>query len=113
MAHRACIWNRAAVWGLVTNAAVSILGGILAAAAGVGWFRDVLPFEAHEMVTVTGGGTGRHNKQTWSRTDRGCAGIAQGVLASGNLSGFSRGQGRSGRERGDGGHGDALRRAKP
>jgi hypothetical protein len=39
--------------GLVTNAAVSILGGILAAAAGVGWFRDVLPFEAHEMVTVT------------------------------------------------------------
>ena len=39
--------------GLVTNAAVSILGGILAAAAAVGWFRDVLPFEAHEMVTVT------------------------------------------------------------
>ena len=39
--------------GLVTNAAVSILGGILAAAAGVGWFRDVLLFEAHEMVTVT------------------------------------------------------------
>jgi hypothetical protein len=39
--------------GLVTNAAVSILGGILAAAGAVGWFRDVLPFEAHEMVTVT------------------------------------------------------------
>ena len=39
--------------GLVTNAAVSILGGILAVAAAVGWFRDVLPFEAHEMVTVT------------------------------------------------------------
>jgi hypothetical protein len=39
--------------GLVTNAAVGILGGILAAAAAVGWFRDVLPFEAHEMVTVT------------------------------------------------------------
>jgi hypothetical protein len=38
--------------GLVTNAAVSILGGILAAAGAVGWFRDVLPFEAHEMVTV-------------------------------------------------------------
>jgi hypothetical protein len=39
--------------GLVTNAAVSIFGGILAAAGAVGWFRDVLPFEAHEMVTVT------------------------------------------------------------
>ena len=39
--------------GLVTNAAVGILGGILAAAAAVGWFRDVLPFEAHETVTVT------------------------------------------------------------
>jgi len=39
--------------GLVTNAAVSIFGGILAAAGAVGWFRDVLPLEAHEMVTVT------------------------------------------------------------
>jgi hypothetical protein len=38
--------------GLITNAAVSIFGGILAAAGAVGWFRDVLPFEAHEMVTV-------------------------------------------------------------
>jgi hypothetical protein len=38
--------------GLVTSAAVSIFGGILAAAGAVGWFRDVLPFEAHEMVTV-------------------------------------------------------------
>ena len=38
--------------GLVTNAAVSILGGILAATGAVGWFRDVLPFEAHEMMTV-------------------------------------------------------------
>jgi hypothetical protein len=39
--------------GLVTSAAVSILGGILAAAGAVGWFRDILPFEAHEIVTVT------------------------------------------------------------
>ena len=39
--------------GLVTSAAVGIFGGILAAAGAVGWFRDVLPFEAHEMVTVT------------------------------------------------------------
>jgi hypothetical protein len=39
--------------GLVTNAAVSIFGGILAAAGAVGWFRDVLPFEAHEIKTVT------------------------------------------------------------
>jgi hypothetical protein len=41
--------------GLVTNGTVSILGGIIAVAGAVGWFRDVLPFEAHEMAPVTGG----------------------------------------------------------
>ncbi len=40
--------------GLVTNGTVSILGGIIAVAGVVGWFRDVLPFEAHEMAPVTG-----------------------------------------------------------
>jgi hypothetical protein len=40
--------------GLVTSATISILGGIIAIAGAVGWFRDVLPFEAHEMVPVTG-----------------------------------------------------------
>ena len=36
--------------GMVTSGIVSILGGILAVAAIVGWFRQVLPHEAHEAV---------------------------------------------------------------
>ncbi len=39
--------------GLVTSEAVSILGAIVAIAGAVGWFRDVLPHEAHEEVRVT------------------------------------------------------------
>jgi len=39
--------------GLVTSYAVSILGAILAIAGAVGWFRDVLPQEAHETVLVS------------------------------------------------------------
>lgn len=38
--------------GLVTSYSVSILGGILALAGCVGWFRDVLPHEQHERVPV-------------------------------------------------------------
>src|SRR5215472_8168765 len=38
--------------GLVTSAAISVLGAILAAAGAVGWFRDVLPEEAHELLLV-------------------------------------------------------------
>jgi hypothetical protein len=38
------------VTGMVTNAVVSILGAILTVAAAVGWFRNVLPVEAHEYV---------------------------------------------------------------
>jgi len=38
--------------GMVTAASVSILGGVLAAAGAVGWFREVLPVESHEWVTV-------------------------------------------------------------
>ena len=40
--------------GLVTSGTVSILGGIIAVAGAVGWFRDVLPFESNERVPVTG-----------------------------------------------------------
>jgi hypothetical protein len=36
--------------GLVTDVSVTILGGILAIAAIVGWFRAVLPHEAHERL---------------------------------------------------------------
>ena len=38
--------------GLVTNAAISMLGVILALAGAVGWFRQVLPHEAHEDIPV-------------------------------------------------------------
>jgi hypothetical protein len=39
--------------GMVTSGYVSILGGILAFAGMVGWFRQVLPHEAHEAVEVS------------------------------------------------------------
>jgi hypothetical protein len=38
--------------GLVTSEAVSVLGAILSIAGAGGWFRDVLPREAHESVEV-------------------------------------------------------------
>jgi hypothetical protein len=38
--------------GLVTNAALSVLGAILAVVAFVGWFRDVLPQEKEETIEV-------------------------------------------------------------
>src|SRR5882672_8116748 len=39
--------------GLVTSISVSILGAVLALAGTVGWFRDILPHEAHEAVPVS------------------------------------------------------------
>ncbi len=41
--------------GLVTSGFVSFLGAVLMAASAVGWFRDVLPHEAHESVVVRPG----------------------------------------------------------
>ncbi len=38
------------VAGLITNAAISLLGAVFAVAASVGWFRNVLPHERHEEV---------------------------------------------------------------
>jgi hypothetical protein len=38
--------------GLVTSESVSVLGAVLAVAGAVGWFRNVLPHEAHESVAV-------------------------------------------------------------
>jgi len=38
--------------GLVTSISVSFLGAILAIAGCVGWFRDVLPAEKHERMSV-------------------------------------------------------------
>jgi hypothetical protein len=38
--------------GLVTSESVSVLGAVFAVAGAVGWFRNVLPHEAHESVAV-------------------------------------------------------------
>jgi hypothetical protein len=38
--------------GLVTHAAVSVVGLVLALRGAVGWFREVLPAEQHELVRV-------------------------------------------------------------
>ena len=38
--------------GLVTNAVISVLGGVLMLFGIVGWFRQVLPHEAHEDIPV-------------------------------------------------------------
>lgn len=38
--------------GLVTSESVSFLGGVLFIAGAVGWFRNILPHEAHESVPV-------------------------------------------------------------
>src|SRR5262249_11972113 len=39
--------------GLVTSASISALGAIISIAGAVGWFREVLPHEAHESVRVS------------------------------------------------------------
>jgi hypothetical protein len=39
--------------GLLTSVSVSLLGAVLAVAGAIGWFRDVLPHEAHETVPVS------------------------------------------------------------
>jgi hypothetical protein len=38
--------------GLVTQAVISVVGLILAVRGAVGWFRDVLPVEQHQLVRV-------------------------------------------------------------
>jgi hypothetical protein len=38
--------------GLVTSHAISVLGAVLSVAGVVGWFRDVLPHEAHESLPL-------------------------------------------------------------
>jgi hypothetical protein len=38
--------------GLLTNASVSVLGAILTIFGAVGWFREVLPHEHHELIPV-------------------------------------------------------------
>lgn len=38
--------------GLVTNFIISLLGVVMTIAGAVGWFREVLPHEAHELLPV-------------------------------------------------------------
>jgi hypothetical protein len=38
--------------GMVTAASLSILGAMLTVAGAVGWFRQVLPVESHELIPV-------------------------------------------------------------
>src|ERR1700761_8530428 len=38
--------------GMVTNLGITLLGIVLALAGAIGWFRQVLPHEAHEDVPV-------------------------------------------------------------
>jgi len=40
--------------GLLTSLSLTLLGALLAVAGVIGWFRDVLPHEAHETVLVSG-----------------------------------------------------------
>jgi hypothetical protein len=40
--------------GLLTSADVTVVGAVLMIVASVGWFRDVLPRELHEMVPAEG-----------------------------------------------------------
>jgi hypothetical protein len=39
--------------GLLTNVSISVLGAILYVVGAVGWFRQVLPHERHELMPVT------------------------------------------------------------
>ena len=38
--------------GLLTSAGLSLIGAVLLVVGSIGWFRDVLPHEHHEMVPV-------------------------------------------------------------
>ncbi len=42
-----------AVAGILTQYGIGILGGVLMVAGCVGWFKEVLPHEAHEDIAVT------------------------------------------------------------
>jgi len=39
--------------GLLTHPAISVIGLVVLARAGIGWWRDVLPHEKHEEVPIT------------------------------------------------------------
>ena len=76
------------VAGMVTNAAVSVLGAILAVCGYIGWFRDVLPHEKMESVPVAGHPAAREHQPPPGRARRVHAPRpAPGATSSRNLSG--------------------------
>src|ERR1051325_10228713 len=88
--------------GLVTSASISILGAVLMVVGAVGWFRDVLPHEAHEAVVAragarAGGGRGGGRGGGAFAAPGGGAGdrgrLAAGVAADRDLSGIRGHQG--------------------
>ena len=88
--------------GLVTSEAVSVLGAIVAIAGIVGWFRAVLPHEAHETVRAALPGASRHHHPTRSSPCEICRGHAASLPAGGDLSDLGGNQGRRGWKRCDG-----------
>ena len=96
--------------GMVTNAAVSVLGAILAVCGYVGWFRDVLPHEKHGIRAGCGDPAAREHQPPPGRARRVHAPRpAPGATSARDLSGVGGCERRLGRWGGDGRPGDAVR----
>ena len=87
--------------GLLTDVSVSVLGGILTICGAVGWFRQVLPHEHHEVFPV-----GRRAAARGCRQRGRAIGIGRRdpsrMVAAEDLPHLCRREGRTGRRRGDG-----------
>ena len=68
--------------GLVTNGTISLLGLVLSSMAAVGWFRNVLPHEKHEQITVTVSAQARNACADRSGSSRSAPGSARASAAS-------------------------------
>ena len=68
--------------GMVTSVVVGLLGGLLAVVSCVGWFRQVLPHEAHEGVPISDEVVAIESKRTLLRH---AAGLLEPVLAGARL----------------------------
>jgi hypothetical protein len=83
--------------GLVTNMMISALGVVMAIAGAVGWFRQVLPQEAHEMLPVSAERIaiereGRHvMRAEQAVSGRGMMPVATYPISSGIKGGFAGG----------------------
>lgn len=82
--------------GLVTNQMISWLGIVMAVAGAVGWFRQVLPQEEHEMLAVSAESLaiereGRHVTRVSFSTGRAQTPTATYPISSGIKGGFAGG----------------------